>query len=917
MNVRALSLFLILVTASFVRALFADEAFVVDWHIRSIGSIYSALVSPDSVAVFSESSVLASLDPINGTIRWRHWLDESAVPQHSHLIRLDSSAILLIAATPADASITHIAAWIEDSGYLVWEAYLSGGAPVGVSVAGDVYVLLSGGMVQRLSRRTGSEVWEYSLPEGHYPVDIVASKQSVSVITRKQDKGLGYFIVGAESGELASDNLVVIDKNAAAVPSVAKTEGHGSDIISWTVPGEGGSIKFANLSDTAMSVYTIDPKAPYASFSLTSTSTGIVATLAGLDGRSWAELYSTSGSKLRLVGVTSPTESTIAVGAGKLFEISKGSISRLALGSDGANVESRTEVGLPSSPIEFLTCSSSACLVGFKNGEYVLANITGVTWTRDESIADVVSALFVELEEEGESLSLGEVLFEENAAPLQAYIHRVKRHWNALAGLPQYVVGFFQRFMSGDYDAVPVDPNSTVTDTFGFRKFIVLATTKGGLRALDTAHSGAFAWKVDDVLESDVVVGIVHGDAKDKLYVVGKFGTVAYINALTGKIVTISKIADFGLGDKVESVVTFVDDGVQYISAWTAHGQLHFLNGSSPSKSVYFSKVIDNAVVGYIYKEDRVIPTWRFTLPTSSYKITSFASRDPDDKTVSVGRVLGDRSVLYKYLNPHILAVAAVHEDTKSAAVFLIDDVSGRLLYSSFHDDEVVDTAAGVKLVVGEHWVVYSYWSELATRGEKLVVLDLYESDVRNERWSNAQNFSSFTETPLPFVQDQAYLFPEHITSLAVSRSRFGITNRDIIATLDNAQIAVIPKRLLDARRPINRDPTNEEKEEGLVKYDALVGDDKRFIISHVFNVVGTKKTICNPAYLESTVLVFAYGLDLFFTRITPSQPFDLLSKSFNKGQLLLTIFALMVGVRFTGPMVRRKQLNIRWGTQN
>ncbi|KAK9385750.1 hypothetical protein V1515DRAFT_607144 [Lipomyces mesembrius] len=917
MNVRALSLFLILVTASFVRALFADEAFVVDWHLASIGSIdpSRALLSPNSVAVFSDSSVLASLDPVNGTIRWRHWLDESAVPQHSHLIRLDSSALLLAAATPADASITHIAAWIEDSGYLLWEAYLSGGAPFGVSVAGDVYILLSGGKVQRLSRKTGSEVWEYSLPEGYSPVDIVASKHGISVITRKQDKGLGYFIVGAESGELGGDSFVVIDKNAAAV-SFSKAEGHGSDIISWTVPGEGSTIKVANLSDTAMSVYTIIPKAPYASFSLTSTSTGVVVTLTGLDGKSWAELYSTSGGKLMLVGATSPIESAISVGADKLFELSKGSISRFALGSDGAKVESRTEVALPSSPIEFVTCSSSACLVGFKNGEYVLATTTGVTWTRDESIADVVSALFVELEEEGESSSLGQVLFEENAAPLQAYIHRVKRHWNALAGLPQYLIGFFQRFMSGDYDAVPVDPNSTVTDTFGFRKFVVLATTKGGLRALDTAHSGAFAWKVDNVLESDVVVGIVHGDAKDKLYVVGKFGTVAYINALTGNIMAISKIAEFGLGDKVESVVTFVDDGVQYIAAWTAHGQLHFLKGSSPAKSVYFSKVIDNAVVGYMYKEDRVIPTWRFTLPTSSYKVTSFASRDPDDKTVSVGRVLGDRSVLYKYLNPHILAVAAVNEDTKSAAIFLIDDVSGRLLYSSFHDDEVVDTAAGVKLVVGEHWVVYSYWSELATRGEKLVVLDLYESDIRNERWSKGQNFSSFTETPLPFVQGQAYLFPEHITSLAVSRSRFGITNRDIIATLDTAQIAVLPKRLLDARRPINRDPTNEEKEEGLVKYDALVGDDKRFIISHVFNVVGTKKTICTPAYLESTVLVFSYGLDLFFTRITPSQPFDLLSKSFNKGQLLLTIFALMVGVRFTGPMVRRKQLNIRWGTQ-
>ncbi|KAK9321443.1 hypothetical protein V1517DRAFT_368406 [Lipomyces orientalis] len=917
MHVRALSLFLALATATLVRALFADEAFVVDWHIASIGSIAPsrALVSPDSVTVFSESSVLASLDTVNGTVRWRHLLDESAVSQHSHLTRLDSSAVLLVAATPADAAITHVAAWFEDSGYLIWDAYLSGGAPVGVSVAGDVYILLSGGKIQRLSRSTGSVVGEYSLPDGYSPVDIVASKDSISVITRKQDKGLGYFVLTGGSGELADDTYILIDKNPAAV-SVTKAEGYNSNIIAWTVPGEFMTIKIAGMSGTSAQPLTVTPKAPYASFSLTSSTSGVVATITGIDGKSWTETYIFSRGKLTLVGATDPTESALAVSDGTLFKISKTSISSFALTTTGAKLASNTEIQLPPSSVEFAKCGSSACLVGFKNGEYVLATTTtGVAWTRDESIADVVSALFVDLEEEGESSSLGEVLFEENAAPLQAYIHRVRRHWKALAGLPQYLIGFFQRFLSGDYDAVPVDPNSTVSDTFGFRKFVVLATTRGSLRALDTAHAGAFAWKVDDVLESDAIVGIVQGDAKDELYVVGAFGTVAYVNALTGKVMTISKIADFGLGDKVESVVAFVHDGVQYIAAWTAHGQLHFLKASSPATSIYFSKVIDNVVAGYVFKEDRLIPTWQFTLPTS-YKISSFAARHPGDKTVSLGRVLGDRSVLYKYLNPHILAVAAVDDTTKSAAVFLIDDVSGRLLYSSFHENEAVDTAAGVKLVVGEHWVVYSYWSDLPARGEKLVVLDMYESDIKNERWSKDQNFSSFTETPLPFVQGQAYLFPEHITSLAVSRSRFGITNRDIIATLDTAQIAVLPKRLLDARRPINRDPTNDEKEEGLVKYDALIGEDKRFIVSHVYNVLGTKKTICSPAYLESTVLVFAYGLDLFFTRITPSQPFDLLSKSFNKGQLLLTIFALMVGVRFTSPIVKRKQLNMRWGTQ-
>jgi hypothetical protein len=51
---------------------------------------------------------------------------------------------------------------------------------------------------------------------------------------------------------------------------------------------------------------------------------------------------------------------------------------------------------------------------------------------------------------------------------------------------------------------------------------------------------------------------------------------------------------------------------------------------------------------------------------------------------------------------------------------------------------------------------------------------------------------------------------------------------------------------------------------------------------------------------LESTTIVFAYGLDLFSSRTMPSGTFDILSDSFNKAQLLLTMAALTVGILVT-----------------
>lgn len=68
-----------------------------------------------------------------------------------------------------------------------------------------------------------------------------------------------------------------------------------------------------------------------------------------------------------------------------------------------------------------------------------------------------------------------------------------------------------------------------------------------------------------------------------------------------------------------------------------------------------------------------------------------------------------------------------------------------------------------------------------------------------------------------------------------------------------------------------------------------------------------------SPALLESTSLVFAYGLDLFLTRVAPSGTFDVLSENFNKVQLVLTISALAVAIMVTKPMVHRKRLREKW----
>lgn len=67
------------------------------------------------------------------------------------------------------------------------------------------------------------------------------------------------------------------------------------------------------------------------------------------------------------------------------------------------------------------------------------------------------------------------------------------------------------------------------------------------------------------------------------------------------------------------------------------------------------------------------------------------------------------------------------------------------------------------------------------------------------------------------------------------------------------------------------------------------------------------------PAKLESTTLVFAYGTDLFFTRLAPSKTYDSLTEDFSYALLLLTIFALVVAILVTWILSEKKELQEKW----
>ena len=59
----------------------------------------------------------------------------------------------------------------------------------------------------------------------------------------------------------------------------------------------------------------------------------------------------------------------------------------------------------------------------------------------------------------------------------------------------------------------------------------------------------------------------------------------------------------------------------------------------------------------------------------------------------------------------------------------------------------------------------------------------------------------------------------------------------------------------------------------------------------------------------DESLLHQAYGLDMFLTRVAPSNTFDVLSENFNKPQLVFTVSGLLLAILITRPMVHRKKL--------
>jgi len=248
----------------------------------------------------------------------------------------------------------------------------------------------------------------------------------------------------------------------------------------------------------------------------------------------------------------------------------------------------------------------------------------------------------------------------------------------------------------------------------------------------------------------------------------------------------------------------------------------------------------------------------------------------------------------------------------------ILDGVTGFVVYRVDIPSEQ-GKECNVKAAMVENWLVYHYWDsgDGGAPGWRIVSVEMYEGNGANERHRSSE-LSSYARDNIPItIFERAFVFPKDVTTLTFTTTANGITVKDLVVATTNGQIQTFSRRFLDPRRPSAKPSSKEMEEEWLIQYDPIIPDDPRRIISHKYSLAAGISSIrsiyTSPTSLESTSLVFGHGLDLFFSRVSPSGTFDLLSENFNKAQLVFTLVGLAVAIMITRPMVRRKKLREKW----
>lgn len=900
--------------------------------------------------------MLGAVRPANGQVVWRQFLSGQNGTGEGGFLRPVEDENTVVSAIGQ-----RVDAWDAATGKQRWGSAVEGSIkdlevietiPGGTDIR-DILILSENGgkgTLRRFNGETGDVAWEYKDGSDDVPLQTSTNIRDIFVVSLHGTWG-GYnvkvtildpvtgkktneYTLSAKADVHAPEDVLLVGANSAA-PIIAWTDKTMGN-LKVNILGKAGNLQSLPLKEADGEIVSVTLHAPHLiqslphfllhSFSAKSNRADVyhIDLATGIISKGY-ELPTLPGSGT--ISTSSQEANVYFTRVTKTEVIIVSSASHAILGRWPV-VLSKTHGDFVHGVSEVVHRSGSSYAVRSAvlttDEDWVLVHNGAEAWTRNEGLSGAVAAAWAEIPEAENLAKTLEAEAHQN--PLSAYIHRVQRHVSDLQHLPAYIQALPQRFLASivPSDASSPDAGVLARDNFGFNKIVIVATQRGRVYGIDAGNQGAVVWnlKAYEIAPGQKwdVKGIWVENARSLVTIRGENGGYIVVQTHTGKSV---ERTPPGSWPTVESTAVVDSPKGKWLLTIGVDGNPGEVPKEWAPTGTLVVKGTHGEIRGLTFEnngaQSQPVVAWTFQAGLGQ-RVTNVVARPAHDPVASIGRVLGDRNVLYKYLNPNLVLVTAVSDESSTASFYLLDSVSGEILHSESF--EGVDTTQPITSAISENWFAYSLWGDVvsspispsASKGYQIIVSDLYESDVPNYRGplGSADNSSSLepSDIPnahpaLPHVVTQSFIISQPISHMAVTQTRQGITTRQLLCTLaEQNSIVGIPRTILDPRRPVGRDPTPEEAEEGLFRYLPVIELDPKLVLSHKREVAGVKDVITTPALLESTSLVFAYGVDIFGTRVAPSAAFDILGKGFNRLSLVSTVAALALGVGVLAPLV-------------
>lgn len=446
---------------------------------------------------------------------------------------------------------------------------------------------------------------------------------------------------------------------------------------------------------------------------------------------------------------------------------------------------------------------------------------------------------------------------------------------------------------------------------FGLKKVaLMLSNPFSKILAIDTASSGSIIWSMNlnhNALWHKVVHGAstsrssifghgMHHPHSPEVLVLSQFADSLEwrcVDGISGRVISESKIP---LSQSVAQIMpihsmSHAGGGCRQNAILLLNDNTHVVVPDTSQSNIETSKTIASGL--YTHKVDResgLFTTMKIQQDSnealvigetlfdpSMEKIINVAYPQRNEVVQSPSTIVGDDSLLLKYLNPHLCVVVTEATNhlmehleneqgnsfynalatsrsgsgsekkpkkkpvgvtkpgeeiptttiaTPTLFINVIDTVSGQILYRVSHSHVVPgSTLTGnvdVPVVISENWIIYAFPNAKSRRTE-LGVITLHEGMIDKKGITafstpeQQETFSSLT-SPKPVALTKTYALSVPVSAIGVTNTKNGISSKNVLlATGVGGQVIRIDRRMLDPRRP-SGEPKDTEKKEGLMQ---------------------------------------------------------------------------------------------------